>query len=270
MPEELCPTDTAAKVRCIEEIALPTAFTSSITKQRPIRVDNFSSRLDLFFDWILEDAPENFRVLDIGANNSKHCPEIQRIFDKASYVCGVDPDAKKLADNPFLDERHGSVLEEAPLESEAFDVALSVYVAEHVENPDLFLKAAFRALKPGASLYMLTPNAHHYFAIISGALKKAGMQDQVLKMVRDNEEVDDYHYPAFYKLNSPKTINAYAAEAGFTKAEYRYSEHIQDLDPYFPGPTKLFPRAWNRLVALTGQDQILCNLMVRLHKPASA
>ncbi|MGL4813484.1 MAG: methyltransferase domain-containing protein [Beijerinckiaceae bacterium] len=241
-------------------------FSTTTTQQRPIRINNFDSRIDVFVDWILADVPDGFRVLDIGANNGKFCPEVERIFARASHVCGIDPDGRKLADNPYLHERYPTILEDAPLAEESFDLMFSIYVAEHVENPEAFMNAAFRALKPGGSLYMLTPNARHYFAIISGALKKANLQDRVLKMVRPVEEVDDYHYPAFYRLNSPAKINAIAQHTGFSSTEYRYAEHIRDLDPYFPAPLKFMPQAYLKMVGAAGWDSMLCNLMVRLKK----
>ena len=56
-------------------------------------------------------------------------------------------------------EVNESFLEDANYSDSSFDVILAGGVIEHAHNPDSFLAACFRFLRPGGLLYITTPNA---------------------------------------------------------------------------------------------------------------
>jgi SAM-dependent methyltransferase len=45
-----------------------------------------------------------------------------------------------------------------PIEDNSIDIAISLAVLEHLNDPALFLKEIFRVLKPGGLIYLSTPN----------------------------------------------------------------------------------------------------------------
>ena len=162
--------------------------------------------------------------------------------------------------------RYCSTLEEADLKPETYDLLYSFYVFEHVLDPECFLAAASRCLKPGGSLFFITPNGNHYFSYLASFLAKINMQHRLLRMLRPAELVDSYHYPAVYKLNRPKEIERIARAVGFDAFEYRYSERLDDVIDYFPGVTKVLPRLWENAAAHSGRDDLLVNLMGKMVK----
>jgi len=58
-------------------------------------------------------------------------------------------------------------LEEADIPENEFDCLYAIYVFEHVQNEHAFLKAAARVLKPGGSLFFITPNGYQIFCLYS-------------------------------------------------------------------------------------------------------
>ena len=229
-------------------------------------LNNYENRIDLLIDWIVDTLPDNARVLDIGANDGSFCPQVRRIADRAACYAGVDPDAAKLAVHPFLDERYPMMLEEATDLEPNFDCVFAVYVFEHVEDAEAFMHGAARVLRPGGSLFFITPNGDHYFAMIARLLAEAKNQEQVLRLIRPGQLVDAYHYPALYRLNSPKKLRAMATDNGFSEVEFRFSEKLGEFSCYFPGPTKVFPAMWEKMVAWRQADHLLGNLMGRMIK----
>lgn len=227
-------------------------------------LNNYSTRLNLLVDWILEDLPPAATVLDIGASDGRWCPELRRIAEGAGRVVGVDPDAKLLEKNPLLHERHPTPLEEAPLPAESFDCAYAIYVFEHVEDPARFLQAAARALKPGGRLYAITPNGWHYFGLITALTARFGIQERLLRRLLAH--ADTYHHHAVYRLNTPRQIRRFASAAGFSDPDFRYSERYDEFHWYFPGFTKVLPRMYEGVVGFMGAERMLGNLMVRLTK----
>src|SRR5438445_1699339 len=141
-----------------------------------MRINNYTKRADLLFDWMLSIMPRGGRFLDVGANDGTFCPEVRRVVAHAETLAGVDPDVERLRLNPFLMERYAGTLEDADVPASSFDCLYAIFVLEHLQDPHRFLLAAHRVLKPSASLFFITPNGLHYFAAIAGLLARIRVQ----------------------------------------------------------------------------------------------
>lgn len=231
-----------------------------------MRLNDYTERNHLFLDWILEVIPAKTSMLDVGANDGTFCPEISRIAQHADRLAGVDPDKGKLEQNRFISERYFSTLENADIASESFDALYCFFVFEHVLEEERFIAAASRVLKPGGSLFFITPNGKHYFSILASVFARLGVQRQILGIVRSRTLIESYHYPAVYRLNCPRDIERVGRKYGFDRFEYRYCEQLIELSTYFPGPTKVFPWLWERVVEIMGREDLLVNMLGRMVK----
>ncbi len=233
-----------------------------------MHLNNYHNRHDLLIDWILGSVPAGSSILDIGANDGSFCPEVSRIAAHAGLFAGVDPDAQKLSRHPLVQQRFAATLENSEIPDMSFDCVYAIYVLEHVADDRGFLNKVARILKPGGSFFFITPNGDHYFAAIAGTLAKLNIQEQVLRIIRPNELVGRYHYPALYRLNRVSKLLRLGREVGLSESEFRYCEQYDEFACYFPGPSKVFPWLWEKFVELSGREQLLGNLMGRLVKVA--
>jgi SAM-dependent methyltransferase len=169
-------------------------------------------------------------------------------FDR---LTGVEPDPSIRPNTTVLDSFQNATLEAADLPASHFDIAYSFMVVEHVADPAAFLQAIYRALKPGGVHFFATVNGNHYFAKIAKWMRRTGLEDAVLRLVRRQEETEAYHYPVEYRMNRPQQLESLAEAHGFDRPEFVFIEE-RGPEPYFPGPLKpvlkalMLKRRWIR------------------------
>ena len=212
-----------------------------------------------FGRWVADAVAPGAAVLNIGGgcNTSGRHPRIRR---RAGRLVTVDPSGKIHADSD-ADERYQLTLEEFAADHAAeFDVAFAVFVLEHVSQPREFIDAAAHVLRPGGTLFALTPNQRHYFGLATWAATRLGVEERLLRAVRDHERVDGYHVPTEYRLNSIRAVNGHLQRAGFSGVEYRMWDLPRMYEPYLPGPVKGFAGAWSSFAYRTGRPNLMGHL----------
>jgi SAM-dependent methyltransferase len=176
------------------------------------------------------------RVLDIGCGRGigRH-PEFQQVIRAhADELWGVEPDETAIPAPGVFDEHRHALMEAADLPAEHFDLAYSCMVMEHVADPDVFMQAVHRCLRPGGVYLFATPNRRHYFTRTAALLHALRLDELVLRVIK-RHTVDDYHYPVQYRFNRERQINACAERLGFLRPEYVYIE-AGGPRGYLPGP----------------------------------
>lgn len=96
------------------------------------------------------------RLLDVGCGNGEF---LLHARDAGWAVSGLEPDpvAADIARRKGLDVRVG-ILDDTTAEENAYDAITLSHVIEHVHQPKSVLMAVHRLLKPGAIVYIDTPN----------------------------------------------------------------------------------------------------------------
>jgi len=211
--------------------------------------------------------PRPIRVLDIGCGKGIELDiDLTRsIRPLVDDFWGIEPDDTIRPEPGLFDHYQNALMETAALPENAFDLAYSFMVMEHVKEPRPFMQAVARCLKPGGSYMFGTINGAHYFAKIAGLLRVLGLDELVLRVVRGGNEVEKYHYPVFYRVNKPRVIDAMAQELGFEKPEYVFLEMLGPV-PYFPGPFRVILNALNTKRDLVRDPRSLLVLVCRLTK----
>lgn len=229
-------------------------------------LNTYNSRHQVLLDWVLSCTPDGASVLDVGCGNGAFCPELACLRERGFRISGVDPDSAKLMQNQHVQCKYVGLLETAAIPAGAFDCLIALFVFEHIDRPSAFLKAAYSALKPGGSLFFITPNARHYFTAFAKLSGRLGLQEAILNRVRPRALAEAYHYPAYYKINAAGVIGAQARQQGFRDVEFRYCEAVSELVCYLPVGFKWIAPAWEVLCRSVLDDSYLLNLMGRMTK----
>ncbi len=230
------------------------------------------SRSAIFTDLVIEECgrvPRPSRVLDIGCGKGIELDLdlTRRIAKACDELHGIEPDTGiKPPEGVFTTYEH-ALMETSKVAPNSIDVAYSFMVMEHVQDPAAYMKAVHRALKPGGSYLFMTINARHYFAMLAGTARSMRLDEMALRLIRGKAEVESYHYPTAYKVNSPRTIGRVARELGFEEPTYAFMEQ-HGPTPYFRGPLKPILWAMNAKRAAIKQPSALLELICRVRKPA--
>jgi SAM-dependent methyltransferase len=214
--------------------------------------------------WVGDALPPDASLLDIGAGKGRN-PYLAELVGRCSRVAGVDP-SDDIDDNPYLTHRLKGYLAyaEGVPGFEPFDAAMAVYVVEHIDDSDTFLNTAHRFLVPGGSLFLLTPNLWHYFGVASLLASRLHVEDWLLKRLRGEELVDDYHFDVQFQMNSVRQLTEAAERAGFARAEFRHLEDPGIFEGYLPERLAWFPRGYSKAVRRLRRGSNYGTLLVRL------
>ena len=116
--------------------------------------------------WIKPD----YHVLDIGSGAG----QFVKTIPVTSYT-GLDPNYLPNHDKIHMNTRilRKSLAEHAMTNIQTYDVVCGFQVLEHVANPQAFIKAALKCLKPGGLLILGVPSAESYVTQIANFILNA-------------------------------------------------------------------------------------------------
>lgn len=131
--------------------------------------DSYKNSLGAYVIYILHCASYKFaveycqskRVLDLGCGSGYGS---STIAEYAAQVEAVDVSEEAVAyasEHYPKDNLHFSTIDpdaKLPFKNEEFDTIISFQVIEHVPDHDHYLQEAFRVLKPGGTLLIITPD----------------------------------------------------------------------------------------------------------------
>jgi len=208
-------------------------------------------------------------MLDIGCGTGigKNLKLLIMLREHIDNFWAVEPDRSVKQSPGLFTKVLNTTIEKANLPESYFDVAYAFMVMEHIADPDVFMSAVHRCLKPGGRFLFATPNAKHYFTIFSRACKGLGVDELSLRLVR-SKDVAEYHYPIEYKFSSPKVIDACAKRLRFDAPRYAYAEE-REPSRYFPGLLQPIFWAMSLKRYVIRNPNCLLNLFGRITKPAS-
>lgn len=154
-------------------------------------------------------GPET-RVLDIGCG---HADWLSEVYSRTPHVHGLDADAAALEANVTAKHKHVGTVDALPFADASFDLVVSAFVLEHLENPEASFREIARVLVSGGRFVFLTPNAWNYNVWLIRAIPET-FHDFFTRRLYGRGERDTY--PKRYRANTPNKIDALCAATGLT------------------------------------------------------
>jgi len=181
------------------------------------KVDSFTKHdgTILFYNFvraIISNAGSDVNVLDFGAGrgsfyyskSSRYRKQLQDLRTSGTTVVACDVDeavrTHPCSDKQIVLDLGGSL----PFEDNTFDLIVSDFVFEHLENPSEIALELHRITKPGGWICARTPNKWGYVALASRIVPNA-LHEKVLKKLQPSRSGEDV-FPTVYRLNSPRSV----------------------------------------------------------------
>lgn len=213
--------------------------------------------------WAARHCPRGGTVLDVGAG--EHASgSLAPLKRRGACLVGTDPDPA-IERNLSLAERHLLPVEAlGPEHDGRYDVVLSIFVLEHVEDPPAFAAACARVLKPGGSWFALTPNVRHYFGATACVSQRLGIQPRLLHLLAGHEEGHHHHrFPTHYRFNSSRTVERVCRDVGFADLDVRVYDAPDRYAWYLPAPVDRLPAHYSAVVYRLGLASMMGHLSFR-------
>lgn len=138
-------------------------------------------------------------VLDAGCGHGNYIIDENR--KDISWAVGVDVSEEAVTDNVCLDEIKISDLSKLPFENNSFDIIISLWVLEHLIEPEAVFSEINRVLKPSGTFMFATPNKNFLPLALVQFLK---LNKFLSKLLFGRQEKDVFK--TFYKANTVKDL----------------------------------------------------------------
>ena len=173
----------------------------------------WNDSLKLYINLIDREVTAKTKVLDIGCG---HGDFLKAVFARTEHTYGIDSDGQALKKNTIIKNKINGSAEQMPLPNNFFDLVVSSWAFEHLENPRRVLTEIYRILKPGGKIIFLTPNSWNYVVWINRLIPRL-FRDFLTQKLYNRQEHDTF--PTRYKINSVKKIDKRFASLGFKKSQ---------------------------------------------------
>ncbi len=157
------------------------------------------------------------RVLDLGSGRGG---VMELFWREVQTAVGADPDYASLAERRARMPAVCCLGEALPFRRGAFDLAIGLWVLEHLALPEQVLMELRRVLEPGGHFLFLTPNARHPL-IWANRYSWAMPAVQRLLIPRLYGRADADTFRTYYRANTLRNLESLARRCGFEPSMMR-------------------------------------------------
>jgi SAM-dependent methyltransferase len=226
-----------------------------------------------YSQYLYEDVLEDLvrpgtRWLDLGCGHQVLPSWRERqervLVARCRTVVGLDYDLPSLARHRSIDRKVRGDMSRLPFADESFDLVTANMVVEHLDDPRAQFAEISRVLRPGGSFLFHTPNALGYFAVLARLVPRAIKLKLVYLL--DGRTPDDV-FPAFYRANSRRRIDALAASTDLRVDQFRLVVSDAMFAPV--PPLALVELLWLRVLMTRRFRPLRTNIIAVMSKAGS-
>ena len=163
-------------------------------------------------------ATAKSRVLDLGCGRGG---VVELFWRDVRFAAGLDPDSPSLNEHraPGMPVIRG-VGERLPFIDQSFDLIVSLWVLEHLQDPVTMLREVHRVLMPGGHFVFLTPNMRNPL-MVANRIGRAlpSLQRRLVPRFYGREQADTF--PVRYRANTVGAIRGHAKACGLEVYDMR-------------------------------------------------
>lgn len=163
--------------------------------------------------------PPRGRLLDAGCGRYL---KFSKEYAQTAEVVGLDLEPALETTNQGSPFGIRGDLSNLPFPTNHFDLVISRYVVEHLDDPGKVFREFRRVLKPGGKVILATPNKYDYVSVIASISPYRLHRALVSRIFGVSE--DDV-YPTLYRANTLRKIDEELRSAGLLKKELRAITH---------------------------------------------
>lgn len=189
------------------------AFKSRFKKDTPTWDETMVFLSQYFRNHVSNDAV----VLDAGCGNGNYVIDENR--KKIAWAVGIDASEESTKKNICLDEKRVGDLESLPFPDNNFDAVISLWVIEHLRDPEKVFYEINRVLKPGGVFMFATPNQNFFPLLINRFLGDSGINRLINSKLYGRDAVDIFK--TYYNANTKKAL--WGISDGFEIEVLRYN-----------------------------------------------
>lgn len=149
-------------------------------------------------------------VLDYGCGHGNFV--LDELKGQFGVKTGTDVDGASVTGNISVDKTIICKDDSLPFPDETFSAVISLWVFEHVADPEKTFAEIARVLTPGGTFAFVTPNKNSFLILLRRMINKK-LADKILKVVYGREEEDVFE--VYYRTNSISQIKKLAKAHGF-------------------------------------------------------
>jgi len=198
------------------------------------------------------------KLLDAGCGHGNYLVDENR--HHIDWAVGVDVDPASTAKNICLDEIKISSLQKIPFSNNQFSVTTSLWVLEHLSNPQQVLSEIFRVTKPGGIFLAATPNKSYWLITLKHMFSTPFLHF-IVEMFYGRRSPDIF--PTHYLANTVRDLQSILNIAGFTNIEVQLN-----YDPSYTAINQLTYLFFNFIHQIfPSLTSLYPHIIISAHKP---
>lgn len=221
-----------------------------------LELPTWDDSMVLLTQLVKEKMVRHMDVLDFGCGHGNFV--IDELGDAFTNKTGYDVVPEAISGNRSVGRIIIGNGKELPFETASFDIIISLWTLEHVENPAVIFKDALRVLRSNGLLAFVTPNKHSLLILLRRLISQK-IANPLLELFYGRKDSDVF--PVYYRANSVSDIKRLARETGFIVECL-----MENSDPSYTsfGPISYFFSKWFSSLGITASKPHIIAVLRKL------